>query len=95
MKDVAGNSTPERTRVTLLHITGTSRLSEVMDADAFHAFEEAGDVFDAKLARRLHDHIYSAGGSHDAAAAYIAFRGRLPATQALLEKRGLVAGAAA
>jgi peptidyl-dipeptidase Dcp len=65
--------------------------SEVMDADAFHAFEEAGDVFDAKLARRLHDHIYSAGGSHDAAAAYIAFRGRLPATQALLEGRGLVA----
>jgi peptidyl-dipeptidase Dcp len=65
--------------------------SEVMDADAFHAFEEAGDVFDAKLARRLYDHIYSAGGSHDAAKAYVAFRGRLPATQALLEGRGLVA----
>ena len=65
--------------------------SEVMDADAFHAFEEAGNVFDAKLAKRLHDHIYSAGGSHDAAASYIAFRGRLPATQALLEGRGLVA----
>jgi peptidyl-dipeptidase Dcp len=69
--------------------------SEVMDADAFHAFEESGDVFDAKLAKRLHDHIYSAGGSHDAAQAYIAFRGRLPATQALLEGRGLVAGAPA
>ena len=68
--------------------------SEVMDADAFHAFEEAGDVFDAKLAKRLYDHIYSAGGSHDAAEAYIAFRGRLPATQALLEKRGLVGAAA-
>jgi peptidyl-dipeptidase Dcp len=67
--------------------------SEVMDADAFHAFEEAGDVFDPKLAKRLYDHIYSAGGSHDAAAAYIAFRGRLPATQALLEGRGLVASA--
>jgi len=67
--------------------------SEVMDADAFHAFEEAGDVFDPKLAKRLHDHIYSAGGSHDAAQAYIAFRGRLPATQALLEGRGLVASA--
>jgi peptidyl-dipeptidase Dcp len=68
--------------------------SEVMDADAFHAFEEAGDVFDAKLAKRLYDHIYSAGGSHDAAKAYIAFRGRLPATRALLEGRGLVANAA-
>ena len=66
--------------------------SEVMDADAFKAFEETGDIFDPKLAKRLHDHIYSAGGSHDSAKAYIAFRGRLPETQALLEKRGLVAG---
>jgi peptidyl-dipeptidase Dcp len=66
--------------------------SEVMDADAFKAFEETGDIFDPKLAKRLHDHIYSAGGSHDSAEAYIAFRGRLPETQALLEKRGLVAG---
>ena len=41
--------------------------SEVMDADAFQAFEETGDMFDAKLAKRLHDHIYSAGGNHDAA----------------------------
>ena len=65
--------------------------SEVMDADAFRAFEESGHIFDAKLARRLHDHIYAAGGSRDAADAYIAFRGRLPSTQALLEKRGLVA----
>jgi peptidyl-dipeptidase Dcp len=64
--------------------------SEVMDADAFRAFEEAGDVFEPKLARRLHDNIYSAGGRRDAADAYVAFRGRLPATQALLEKRGLV-----
>jgi peptidyl-dipeptidase Dcp len=65
--------------------------SEVMDADAFSAFEESGDVFNPRLARRLHDHIYSAGGSHDAAEAYIAFRGRLPETRALLEKRGLSA----
>ncbi len=65
--------------------------SEVMDADAFQAFEEAGDIFDAKLAKRLYDNIYSAGGKRDAADAYKAFRGRLPATKALLEKRGLVA----
>ena len=69
--------------------------SEVMDADAFRAFEEAGDVFDPKLARRLYDHIYSAGGRQDPAEAYVAFRGRLPATDALLEKRGLKGGAAA
>jgi peptidyl-dipeptidase Dcp len=69
--------------------------SEVMDADAFQAFEESGHIFDVKLARRLHDHIYAAGGSRGAADAYVAFRGRLPSTQALLEKRGLVASATA
>jgi len=69
--------------------------SEVMDADAFQAFEESGRIFDGKLARRLHDHIYAAGGSRDAADAYVAFRGRLPSTQALLEKRGLAASATA
>ena len=63
--------------------------SEVMDADAFKAFEEAGDIFDRELARKLHDHIYSAGGMRGAAEAYKAFRGRLPTPQALLEKRGL------
>jgi peptidyl-dipeptidase Dcp len=63
--------------------------SEVMDADAFAAFEEAGDIFDAKLARRLHDHIYAAGGTRDPAKLYKAFRGRQPKVQALLEKRGL------
>ena len=63
--------------------------SEVMDADAFRAFEEAGDVFDPKTASRLHDFIYSAGGRQDPADAYIAFRGRLPTTEALLAKRGL------
>ena len=69
--------------------------SEVMDADAFQAFEESGHIFDGKLAQRLHDHIYAAGGSRDAADAYVAFRGRLPSTQPLLEKRGLVASAPA
>jgi peptidyl-dipeptidase Dcp len=63
--------------------------SEVMDADAFKAFEEAGDIFDPAIAHRLHDHIYSAGGKRDPADAYKAFRGRLPTPKALLEKRGL------
>jgi peptidyl-dipeptidase Dcp len=62
--------------------------SEVLDADAFAAFEEAGDIFDAKTAKRLHDTIYSAGGSQDPADAYKAFRGRLPSADALLRKRG-------
>ncbi len=63
--------------------------SEVMDADAFKAFEEAGDVFDPATAARLSEHIYSAGGKQDPEAAYVAFRGALPGVEALLEQRGL------
>jgi peptidyl-dipeptidase Dcp len=63
--------------------------SEVMDADAFAAFEEKGNVFDQAMARRLYHNIYSAGGRRDPAEAYKAFRGRMPTTAALLEKRGL------
>jgi peptidyl-dipeptidase Dcp len=65
--------------------------SEVMDADAFSAFEEAGDIFDPTLAQRLYANIYSAGGKRDPAKLYKAFRGRQPKVQALLEKRGLAA----
>jgi peptidyl-dipeptidase Dcp len=82
------------------HITGgyaagyySYMWSEVLDADAFRAFEEKGDIFDASVAQRLHDHIYSAGARREAADAYIAFRGRLPAVDALLAKKGLVRAA--
>jgi peptidyl-dipeptidase Dcp len=64
--------------------------SEVLDADAFAAFVETGDVFDPATAKRLHDHIYAAGGARDPEDAYKAFRGRLPTTEALLRKRGLL-----
>jgi peptidyl-dipeptidase Dcp len=63
--------------------------SEVLDADAFAAFKEAGAVFDAATAKRLKDYIYSAGNLRDPAEAYKAFRGRLPTVDALLKKRGL------
>jgi len=66
-----------------------------MDADAFGAFEETGDIFDPATAHKLYDNIYSAGGRRDPAEAYKAFRGRMPTTQALLEKRGLTGTAAA
>ena len=62
--------------------------SEVLDADAFAAFEETGDIFDPATAKRLRDTIYAAGGSQDPADAYKAFRGRLPSADALLRKRG-------
>jgi peptidyl-dipeptidase Dcp len=64
--------------------------SEVMDADAFEAFEEAGDPFDPEVAARLETHILSAGGSQEADALYTAFRGRMPGVEALLRGRGLV-----
>ncbi|NKX44118.1 M3 family metallopeptidase [Roseicyclus persicicus] len=63
--------------------------SEVMDADAFEAFEEAGSPFDADTAARLERFILSAGGSAEADALYTAFRGRMPGVEALLKGRGL------
>jgi len=64
--------------------------SGVLDADAFRAFEEAGDRFDAATAEKLRRFIYASGGSMDPEAAYIAFRGRLPTMEALFRKEGLV-----
>lgn len=62
--------------------------SEVMDADAFAAFEETGDVFDAATAGRLRKFIYSGGNARDPLQAYVAFRGRPPEVAGLLKKRG-------
>ena len=64
--------------------------SEVMDADAFAAFTEAGDPFDPEVAARLERFILSAGGSEDAEALYLKFRGRMPGVEALLRGRGLL-----
>ena len=67
--------------------------SEVMDADAFDAFREAGSPFDKATAERLEMHILSAGGSDDAEALYIKFRGVMPGVEALLRGRGLLESA--
>jgi peptidyl-dipeptidase Dcp len=64
--------------------------SEVLDADAFAAFEETGDIFNPEVAKRLRDNVLSSGGSKDPAELYIAFRGRLPNADALLKKRGFL-----
>jgi peptidyl-dipeptidase Dcp len=63
--------------------------SEVLDADAFEAFEEAGNVFDPATAKRLRDFVYCAGNLRDPVEAYTAFRGRMPSVDPLLKKRGL------
>jgi len=65
--------------------------AEVLEADGFAAFTEAGNVFDPELAARLKT-IYSAGDTRDPMELYRAFRGRDPKIDALLEQRGLTAG---
>jgi peptidyl-dipeptidase Dcp len=67
--------------------------SEVLDADAFAAFEEAGDIFNPKVAKSLAQNVLSTGGSRDPAELYVAFRGRMPTADALLKKRGFASAA--
>jgi peptidyl-dipeptidase Dcp len=63
--------------------------SEVLDADAFSAFEETGNVFDKAMAEKLRRNIYAAGGSRDPEELYTAFRGKMPSPDAMMVKRGL------
>jgi peptidyl-dipeptidase Dcp len=62
--------------------------SEVLDADGFKAFQEAGDAFDPAVAARLRT-ILRSGDTRDPMELYVAFRGHAPSTRALLETRGL------
>lgn len=64
--------------------------SEVMDADAFAAFEEAGDPFDPEVAARLEKFVLGAGGSEEADVLYTKFRGRMPGVEPMLKGRGLL-----
>jgi peptidyl-dipeptidase Dcp len=67
--------------------------AEVLEADGFEAFAEAGDAFDPATAQRLLQCIYSAGNTRNPADAYRAFRGRDPRVEPMLKKRGILAGA--
>jgi peptidyl-dipeptidase Dcp len=64
--------------------------AEVLDADGFEAFVEAGDPFDPEVARRLARFIYSSGNSIEPGAAYRAFRGRAAQPEPMLRQRGLL-----
>ncbi|HET9023974.1 MAG TPA: M3 family metallopeptidase [Burkholderiaceae bacterium] len=64
--------------------------AEVLDADGYDAFNEAGDPFDSATAARLLKHVYSAGNRVEPRAAYRAFRGRDAVVEPMLAKRGLV-----
>ncbi len=65
--------------------------SEILDADGFDAFLEAGNIFDPEMAARLYKFVYSAGNTRDPAEAYRLFRGRDPEITPLLRQRGLIA----
>ena len=65
--------------------------AEVLDADAWDAFQEAGDAFDPAVAQRLRRCIYAVGNTVEPAEAFRAFRGRDPVIGPLLRQKGLVA----
>jgi len=64
--------------------------AEVLDADAYDAFVEAGDPFDAAVAARVRRWIYASGNSVEPGAAYEAFRGRAARIEPMLRERGLI-----
>ncbi|MEY4592966.1 MAG: hypothetical protein RIR18_1861 [Pseudomonadota bacterium] len=63
--------------------------AEVLSADAYAAFEEAGSPFDAATGKRYLDEILSVGGSRPAIESFRAFRGRDPSVDALLRHNGM------
>ena len=64
--------------------------AEVLDADGYDAFVEAGNPFDPAIAERLRRYVYSSGGTVDPAEAFRSFRGRDPVVGPMLAQRGLV-----
>lgn len=62
--------------------------SEILDADGFYAFKEAGDIFDPETAARLKQWVYESGGLLPADELYRNFRGSDPSIDPLLEIRG-------
>ena len=65
--------------------------AEVLSADAYAAFEEAGNPFDATVGKRFLDEILSVGGSRPVIESFKAFRGREPSVDALLRHSGMIA----
>ncbi|MBR2170177.1 MAG: M3 family metallopeptidase [Alistipes sp.] len=62
--------------------------AEVLDADAFEAFAETGDIFNQEVAAKFRKYVLTPGGIDDGMTMYTAFRGREPKIDALLRNRG-------
>ena len=63
--------------------------AEVLDADAYQAFKETGDIFNPEVARKFRTEVLERGGEDDAMKLYVNFRGEEPGIDALLVNRGL------
>ncbi|NLS96521.1 MAG: M3 family metallopeptidase [Planctomycetaceae bacterium] len=63
--------------------------SAVLDADAFAAFKETGNLFDQKTARAFRENVLSKGNTEDPMTLYKKFRGKEPSIEPLLKRRGL------
>ena len=63
--------------------------AEVLDADAFEAFKETGNIFNPEKAKAFRENILSKGGSEDAMTLYQKFRGQEPSIDPLLKRKGL------
>ncbi|MBR1994759.1 MAG: peptidase M3, partial [Alistipes sp.] len=63
--------------------------AEVLDCDAFEAFTETGDLFNAEVAAKFRQYVLTPGGIDDGMVMYTNFRGREPKIDALLRNRGL------
>lgn len=63
--------------------------AEVLDADAYQAFVETGDIYNTKVAESFRKNILEKGDSDDPMKLYLNFRGKQPNPEALLKRRGL------
>jgi len=63
--------------------------AEVLDADAYQAFKQTGDVYNQDVAKAFRENILEKGGTDDPMKLYINFRGQEPSIEPLLQKRGL------
>jgi peptidyl-dipeptidase Dcp len=63
--------------------------AEVLDADAFEAFKEKGDIFSQEVAGNYRKYILEKGGTEEGMQMYLNFRGKEPSIEPLLKNRGL------
>lgn len=64
--------------------------AEVLDADAYQAFVDSGDLYNKEIAKKFRDEVLSQGGQADGGVLYHNFRGQAPSREPLMKKRGLI-----